>query len=444
MPEQDLARIAFVTRRFEELQGLRSASLGAGLILSVVAWSLLPGEQRMQPYPHLPLAAQMTLLGLTRGLDGFYARSFGRVPRTPRFDRAYTPSIWLQPGVRVPMLIVMAMLVDVLKDPYLPRLSFAGAILAGYSLWVVVRDWPHRIHHVLGTVAGLTTMIIFASLPVTERPTYRLDPETAAGLALSYSMIGVALLAVGLLDHRLLVTELRGSESDRQQVSCAPDRSASVARMVSAAAWLVTTALYVAFAGWPTHSVGLLYLALCCYVPATMLLVSVASGTGYDTGRYRRAYSELTRAREERLLAHVRGIRENATSETLAADVAVPVPLFDSLGHLALPLAIGCGALVDIGIRGAGLPSFLALALAASHLRIALRDWPSRRYYLLGTVTASMSAIHFMFVPQQQALDWMIWFLIAVCTAMLVEGLLDYRLASKLGDRFARDTHAAA
>jgi hypothetical protein len=88
-------------------------------------------------------------------------------------------------------------------------------------------------------------MLIVANLPVTERSTYRLDPETAAGLALSYAIIGVALLAVGLMDHRLLVTELRGSPCDPKTCR-APDGAGSVVRMVCASAWLVTTALFVA------------------------------------------------------------------------------------------------------------------------------------------------------------------------------------------------------
>lgn len=49
-----------------------------------------------------------------------------------------------------------------------------------------------------------------------------------------------------------------------------------------------------------------------------------------------------------------------------------------------------------------------------------------------------------MFVPQQQALDWSIWFLILVCAAMLVEGLLDYRLTRPPGTDFSREHHADA
>jgi hypothetical protein len=141
-------------------------------------------------------------------------------------------------------------------------------------------------------------------------------------------------------------------------------------------------------------------------------------------------------------MAAMRG--ETSKVEIEAPRSGIEVPRFDTLGHLALPLAIACGALVDVAARGSGIPSFLALALAASHLRIALRDWPSRRHYLLGTLAASVSAVHFMFVPQHQALDWTLWFLILVCAAMLVEGLLDYRLTRSTGPDFSRESHADA
>jgi len=79
-----------------------------------------------------------------------------------------------------------------------------------------------------------------------------------------------------------------------------------------------------------------------------------------------------------------------------------------------------------------------------SHLRIAVRDWPVRRYYLLGTLAASVSSIHFMFVPEQRVVDWAVWFLILIPAAMLIEGILDARLARSNGERLIGETHAAA
>jgi hypothetical protein len=104
------------------------------------------------------------------------------------------------------------------------------------------------------------------------------------------------------------------------------------------------------------------------------------------------------------------------------------LPPFDVVGHLILPVAIACGALADLSLRGSGVPSLLAVGLAASHLWIALRDWTTRKYYLLGTVAASISAIHSL--GSKPVLDWTVWFIILVSAAMLVEGLLDQRVVS--------------
>jgi hypothetical protein len=40
-----------------------------------------------------------------------------------------------------------------------------------------------------------------------------------------------------------------------------------------------------------------------------------------------------------------------------------------------------------------------------------------------------------------QALDWTLWFLILVCAAMFVEGLLDYHLTRTAGPHFTEECH---
>ena len=93
-----------------------------------------------------------------------------------------------------------------------------------------------------------------------------------------------------------------------------------------------------------------------------------------------------------------------------------------------MPLLIGCGAIVDVAAGMAGMPSLLALSLAASHLWIAVRDWPRRTHYLLGCAAAAVSAVHHMFIAREQQLEWFVWFLILVSSAMVVEGVFDLRL----------------
>jgi hypothetical protein len=70
----------------------------------------------------------------------------------------------------------------------------------------------------------------------------------------------------------------------------------------------------------------------------------------------------------------------------------------------------------------------LALSLAASHFWIAVRDWPRRTHYLLGSAVAAISAVHYIFLGPAQQLEWFVWFLLLVSSAMVVEGLFDLRL----------------
>jgi hypothetical protein len=271
-----------------------------------------------------------------------------------------------------------------------------------------------------------------------------MDPAASDVYALTYAILGLGLLAVGLLDHGLLAQAMgtRGTSARRIAV----DPSASRLRAGVAAGCLVTTWAYLWFVRSPDEDSGL-YLTL--YVGLSLATVAFAMVylTVTRVRDFLAAEGEPARRREAKLLAqmaHLRG--EQLPSTEIDVPVRVPdVPRFDALGHLLLPFAAASGALVDVATRGSGFPSLLALALAASHLRIAIRDWPSRKHYLLGAVAASISAVHFMFVSTLQVLDWTVWFLILTSSAMLVEGLLDLRLARTGGEEhFSKEHHADA
>lgn len=65
-----------------------------------------------------------------------------------------------------------------------------------------------------------------------------------------------------------------------------------------------------------------------------------------------------------------------------------------------------------------------------------------RKHYLLGTLAAATSAVHFMVVSQARVFDWAIWFVILVSAAMLIEGLLDLRVAAQRDDDLFKESHA--
>ncbi|HJR60526.1 MAG TPA: hypothetical protein VJ813_14040 [Vicinamibacterales bacterium] len=191
----DLARIAFVTRRFGELQGLQSVSLGAGLILGVLSWSLLPEEFR-NPFQHIVFPAAIGMLGLIVWIAWYYRRSFGRVPPMPS-----RPGAGPQDSREIlhvsPMYLGLT--ADMAKGFVYPGgPSPAAAVLAGYSLWILVRDGRHRWHY--GMVATWAT-------PFALGIVVRLDPAVAGPYVL--------MLVEGLLDYRLTRTAGPGFSKER-------------------------------------------------------------------------------------------------------------------------------------------------------------------------------------------------------------------------------------
>ena len=442
MREQDLARIAFVTARFSDLQGLRTAALGAAVVISVVASTMAPTDFG-DPLTQIVLPVQNATYALAIGLNGYYSRCFGRVPATGHHRRNSRPSWDLAAGA-APYAIMLGMSVDFLKGFFYPGgVSYGAVAVAGFSAWIVWRDWPHRVHHVIAVFAGAVGIAISSSIPIAHRVFGNpLDPIVASHLVLTYALLGLGVFAVGLLDHRLLAAAMAPTSSPPLR---APDRAMSRFRAAFAGGCLAVIATFLAIAGWPQDAAGL-YLTFYVGTSVVAVAVLVIYMVVVLSSNFRTFDADLAERREARLLAQMAGIRsEKPSPETEVPPRLLGVPHFESLGHFVLPFAVACGAVIDIGTRGSGLPSLLALALAASHLRIALRDWPSRKHYLLGALAASISAIHFMFVTEPRILDWTVWFLILTCGAMLVEGLLDLRLARTARlDNFSKEHHADA
>jgi hypothetical protein len=69
------------------------------------------------------------------------------------------------------------------------------------------------------------------------------------------------------------------------------------------------------------------------------------------------------------------------------------------------------------------------LVLGVSHLR---------------TFAASVSAVRFMFISPDHPVDWVVWFLILVSGAMVIEGLFDLRLTRSAGSHLTKERHADA
>ena len=185
----DLARIVFVTRRFGELQGLQSVTLGTVLIAGVLSWSLLPEEIR-DPFQHIAFPAAMYPVGLTVWIALYYRRWFGRVP--PMTARPGPGSVDAREILHVSPLFVgfAADMVKALVYPGGPSLAAAG--LAVYSLWILVRDGLHRPHYVIGLAAGILGVSATWAAPFSFRVGRSLDPAVAVPYVLTYAVMGAA------------------------------------------------------------------------------------------------------------------------------------------------------------------------------------------------------------------------------------------------------------
>ena len=426
MESVDLRRIAFVTRRFGDLQGIRTVVYGAALLVGISIHSLFP---RDYPDPLLSIALFASLLGGAARvtLDRYYGRTFGNLAAQRTWRNP-------QPGTQfalVPNVVLSGLMLDILLAASLDvRIGLGGVALLAVSLRVVLQDWPHRPHYVIGAVAGVGAVIVVTLAPPRATSGLSLDPATGQYFALACGLIGLALAVIGLLDHRQLVLAMsRASSGEADRL---PPCRLATTRIMLASAVAAMLLVHFVVLGWPSHaaSVMLMY--------SLMVLLLLIAGGWPDLAHGLRAFKAAARAREAALLARIE------SREIPRIDVAPmsEIPRPDFWGHLALPVAIACGALVDIPFRGSGFPSVLAIAIAASHLRIATRDWPERKHYLLGALAAAVASVQHMFISQVSALDWAVSFVLLLSIAMLIEGLLDRRLESHPHRQTSDSRHA--
>ena len=426
MEADALRRIAFVTRRFGDLQGIRTVVYGAALLVGLSIYSMFP---RDYPDPLLSIALFASLLGgagrLT--LDRYYRRTFGNlaVQRTWRNP---------QPGTQfalIPNVVLSGLMLDILLAATLDvRIGLGGVALLAVSLRTVLQDWPHRPHYVIAAVAGVGAVIVVTLAPPRATSGLSLDPATGQYFALAFGLIGLALVVIGLLDHRQLVLAMsRASSGGADRL---PPCRLATTRIMLASAVAVMLLLHFVVLGWPSHaaSVMLMY--------SLLVLVLLIAGGWPDLTYGLRAFKETARTRDAALLARIQGRETLQIDNTPMSEIPHP----DFWGHLALPVAIACGAFVDIPLRGSGFPSVLAIAIAASHLRIATRDWPERKHYLLGASAAAVGAAQHMFIAPVSPIDWAVSFLMLMSIAMLIEGLLDRRQESHPHCQPSRTRHA--
>jgi hypothetical protein len=221
---EDIRRIAFVTRRFHDLQGLRTV---ADAVPPLIFAALLRSAQSHRNVIILicVLAAYFVARAtwIRSGIDAYYSRRLGRVDRSgsdldgtllfsqPRplgwTDRSGPDAndIFLRTFLSYFCVLNAASMRPDAPLPGFVQIGFIMLMLLMLGLppvLILIRDWPYRVHWVLPLGVGVAVALRLGAIETSQ--------ELLACVVLAYVGCGVALAIVGALDHLLLVNSLGG------------------------------------------------------------------------------------------------------------------------------------------------------------------------------------------------------------------------------------------
>jgi len=196
----DIRRIGFVSQRYLELQGLGPALCGAGMILGCLMMHLAgtgPSGAAFMPV----MLGSVLAANVTPHLLRSYQRSFGHAvgTRVQQFT-AGVPQLLVVAGGLTDMFFQM-------EGRFAP--SVAAIALAASSLVIVLKDWRYRLHHLVGIGAGITGAIVTSLIPHSVNQWGDIGPGRVEAYLLAYTIVGLGLTAIGLLDHHLLMSFMR-------------------------------------------------------------------------------------------------------------------------------------------------------------------------------------------------------------------------------------------
>jgi hypothetical protein len=399
-PVMDVARIGFVTRRFYELQGLGTVLFGCGIVLTVVMAHAIGSGSYYQRFPLQVLVfGNFVSLFAAGPVARHYRQNFGN-PEAPTRRKATAGLLG--------MLVMAGGCGDAtlqLSNANGPSVS--AVVLAGYALCVAARDWRWRLHYLVAAAAGLIGVVATAAVPAGADvfgPAFAARGET---FLLSYTLLGLALVVVGFLDHRLLASSLdRGDGPVSEMPESAKVRGSN---------GLSRAAIGMCFflgAGGPL--VWLSPAAVGSALPMTLLLALVCSQFAVailqNGASWRHAAHVLTST-----TSHGPPPAERPTSR-IGADSLLPLCLVALAGAL------------DAWVLPYGVPRLLALATAFWSLWVAVRDWRYRPYYLFGALAIAAAVFYGTARPSAVAFAGLI---VAVGGSAALEGALDHWLSGR-------------
>ena len=198
MTPEDLARIRFVTARYRGLRGLRAFVWGICMAGYLGFVGFTAGEATSA---HDALDSLLFVLMVC--LPAAFAQPYMAHYYKTRFGRVGDDDdTGLGPEAILPLAAAFTVVMVLLEEYASPLLIVAG--WGGFHLWIVVRDFPFRLHHLIGVLGAAVVVAAGWSAP-------SLSARAEILAVLSYSL---CFAAVGLLDHLLLVRTLSPRQQD--------------------------------------------------------------------------------------------------------------------------------------------------------------------------------------------------------------------------------------
>ena len=381
----DLRRIEFVTRRYIELRGLTPALLGAIVTLSALfARASLARDGALNTLFEVPMMAMMMAIA---PIEIGYQLAFGRAK----------PPFWRDLAGAVPVVLLAGGIFadwGQLAGMYQAPASVGALLFAMYASWISVRDWRWRPYYVLLCAASAIALATTANLA--ETGTYF---TRALTYFRSYAVLGAGITAVGLLDHRLLITSLHHA---------APPPTIAqrirFARLTSLTAMLLAAFIPVAFVMAGSDDSSLALGLGGAFIVAYILMVGTFARAAH---RWRIASMRHRGAPD---LASYSPLRVPLTTAPLVMAFAViDAAAFDVLAPVRLfPLASAC-------------------AVGAASAWWAMREWPARSHYLVGAAAATATVILLIAAPMTpiRAFTWLV---LTSSAGLAIETFVDYRV----------------
>ena len=209
MDQRRLERIRLLSARFAELKGLRVAAAGGAILLGQALYlAAIPAPGSEGALVALAMSF-VPVVPAVVALNRYYSETFGRQVVRP-------PDRWWPLRTQLVLLIGLAITTWLnTRFPEIPPGAPTAAVVGLLSLWITARDWPWRWYYISATIA--------VAIAFTARAANSIGPGSA--VAVTFLLTGMAMLAIGLLDHRLLVKLVREARESQRAESAASGRA---------------------------------------------------------------------------------------------------------------------------------------------------------------------------------------------------------------------------